>query len=227
MTYAGFPEEVHHRCFRFIAEAGHAPSVEELASESGRSVEEVKQGLNQLRDMHGVVLVPGSYEFWSLHPFSLLPTAHWVTAGRRGWWANCAWCSLAIGSSLKSDITVSTFDGGEGEPLRFEVRNGVASQKDVLAHFPTPPARWWDNPFCPCVNILFFTSEAKIGDWCVRHGSPKGSILDMGKMIRLADLWFGDYGSPDWKRKTPDGAARIFQELDLDRSFWNIPRSFR
>ncbi len=221
------PELLHYLLFQSIAEKGHPATVEELAGTSNSSVEEVKQGLDMLREMHGVVLVPGSYTVWSLHPFSLLPTMHWVSIGDRGWWANCAWCSLAIGSALKSDISISTFDGGEGRPLSFEVCSGAASREHVVVHFPTPPARWWENPFCPCVNILFFSSEATVDPWCRRHGQPKGSVLTIDKMIRLADLWFGDYGSRDWKRKTPDEAELIFEELDLDRSFWNIPRNFR
>ena len=64
-------------------------------------------------------------------------------------------------------------------------------------HFPYPPARWWDNPYCPCGNILFFTGESKVEEWCARHGRPKGAALDMRKAIALADRWFGDYASPD------------------------------
>jgi hypothetical protein len=94
-------------------------------------------------------------------------------------------------------------------------------------HFPYPPARWWDNPYCPCGNILFFSSQEKINGWCKRHGHPTGSILDIKTGVGLAERWFGDYASTDWRRKKPDQAARIFHELGLDRSFWNIPGSFR
>jgi hypothetical protein len=45
--------------------------------------------------------------------------------------------------------------------------------------------------------------------------------------IRLAELWFGDYASPDWVRKTPERANEIFTELGLDKSFWKLPASFR
>jgi hypothetical protein len=59
-------------------------------------------------------------------------------------------------------VTVSTSDGAEGQPLEFRIESGRASRPDLLMHFPYPPARWWDNPYCPCGNILFFSSEAAI-----------------------------------------------------------------
>jgi hypothetical protein len=45
--------------------------------------------------------------------------------------------------------------------------------------------------------------------------------------MQLAQRWFGDYASPDWRRKTPADAAAIFRELNLDPSFWLISASFR
>jgi hypothetical protein len=56
---------------------------------------------------------------------------------------------------------------------------------------------------------------------------PQGGILDIHTGIRLAERWFGDYASPEWRRKTPEQAAAIFSELGLDRSFWHMPASFR
>ncbi len=44
----------------------------------------------------------------------MLPTRHWVSTPQRGWWANCAWCSLAIAAALRTDVQISTGDGGEG-----------------------------------------------------------------------------------------------------------------
>lgn len=177
--------------------------------------------------MHGVILEPGSERIWSLHPFSMLPTAFWVTSKGRGWWANCAWCSLAIGASLGEDTEISTREGAEGVPLNFQIRRGESSRPDLLMHFPYPPGRWWDNPFCPCGNILFFSSESQIDRWASRHGRPKGAIMRMAEALKLSERWFGDYAQPDWRRKTPEEADAIFNELGLDRSFWSISGSFR
>jgi hypothetical protein len=49
----------------------------------------------------------------------------------------------------------------------------------------------------------------------------------MPKAIALAERWFGDYASPEWRRKTPEQALAIFRELDLDPRFWTLEASFR
>jgi hypothetical protein len=221
------PERLHYLLIRHVIDTGYAPDLERLASLAGLSKEETERGLSQLREMHGVILVPGSTKVWSLHPFALMPTQFWVESKRGGWWANCAWCSLGIGAALHEDITVRTSDGGEGCLLTFRIEACRADRADLLMHFPYPPARWWDNPYCPCGNILFFSSEERIERWCSRHGHPKGSVLSIATGIALAESWFGDYASPDWRRKGAEQATKIFSELRLDPSFWNIPQTFR
>lgn len=221
------PERLHCVLTRYIVKRGHAPSPGALANAAGCDAAAVSAALAKLAQMHGVILEPGSERIWSLHPFSMLPTAFWVTSNGRGWWANCAWCSLAIGAAIGADTEISTREGAEGVPLQFEVRNRESSRPDLLMHFPYAPSRWWDNPFCPCGNILFFSSESQIDEWAARHGRPKGAILKMPAALQLAQRWFGDYARPDWRRKTPEQAEAIFRELGLDRRFWNISGGFR
>jgi hypothetical protein len=227
MVNPSLPEHLHHVLMRHVVETGHAPDPTTLASLAKLSPQETEHALSQLSEMHGVVLVPNSLQVWSLHPFALVPTQFWVMSSRGGWWANCAWCALGIGAALHEDVNILTSDGGEGQSLQFEVRSGKATRPDLVMHFPYPPVRWWDNPYCPCGNILLFSPQTKIDAWCTRHGHPTGSILDIKTGVGLAERWFGDYLSPEWRRKTPDQAARIFDELGLDRSFWDIPGSFR
>jgi alkylmercury lyase-like protein len=216
-----FPEHLHYLLTKYVIETGHAPDLASLSALAGRSENDTEDGLRQLEKMHGVILVPNSVNVWSLHPFSLMPTAFWVTNNKHGWWANCAWCSLGIGAALGENVTITTSDGAEATEITFRVKDGQLSRSDLMLHFPYPPARWWDNPYCPCGNILFFSSEPKVDDWCERHRYPKGAILDIEKSVKLANLWFGDYASPEWRRKSPAQAKAIFDELRLDSSFWN------
>jgi len=227
MPDIGLPERLHYLLMRHVIDTGHAPDLARLASMAGLREKETERGLGRLQEMHGVILVPGSPKVWSLHPFALMPTQFWVEAKRGGWWANCAWCSLGIGAALHEDITVSTSDGGEGHPLSLRIGDRRADPSNLLMHFPYPPARWWDNPYCPCGNILFFSSEERIDAWCSRHGHLKGSILKIATGVALAESWFGDYASPEWRRKGPEQATNIFSALGLDPSFWNIPETFR
>ena len=221
------PERLHYLLTQYVINHGHAPDAARLGETCACDQAEAEDSLRRLSDMHGVILEPGSLRIWSLHPFALMPTAFWVSAAGRGWWANCAWCSLAIGAALRSDITVSTHDGAEGDPLIFDIRGGQCTRPELWMHFPYPPARWWDNPYCPCGNILFFTSESQVDEWTSRHGRPKGAMLGMPTAISLATRWFGDYASPDWRRKTPVQALAIFGELGLDPAFWTLESGFR
>jgi hypothetical protein len=222
------PERIHYLLTAHVIERGHAPDVEALARLAGCSTDEAAGGLTRLRQMHGVILEPGSTRVWSLHPFALAPTSFWVSAdGRSGWWANCAWCALGIAAALARDVTISARDGGEWEPLTFRVEAGRPARADLVVHFPYPPARWWDNPYAPCANILFFSDPASVAAWCERHGRPRGAVVAIETVARLAELWFGDYASPDWRRKTARVAEAIFRALELDGAFWAMPATFR
>jgi hypothetical protein len=221
------PERLHYLLTQHVIESCHAPDSANLGELCGCAQTDAEDSLLRLSEMHGVILEPGSLRIWSLHPFALMPTAFWVSAAGRGWWANCAWCSLAVGAALRSDITVSTRYGAEGDPLIFDIRGGESTRPELLMHFPYPPSRWWDNPYCPCGNILFFANESQVDQWSLRHGRPKGALLDMPKALGLAHRWFSDYASPDWRRKTPEQALAIFGQLELDPSFWMLQAGFR
>jgi hypothetical protein len=224
---ADSPEQLHYLIVRHIIDTGHAPSLPRLAELAELTAESAELALRKLEQIHGVILAPNSLQIWSVHPFALNPTTFWVSNAAGGWWANCAWCSLGIGAALKQDVTITTSDAGEGDRLEVTIERGRTRRPDLLMNFPYPPAQWWDNPFAPCVNILFFSSPARVNSWRSRHGHPQGNFLRIDVAIRLAELWFADYASPDWVRKSPARANEIFGELGLDRSFWKLPTSFR
>jgi hypothetical protein len=222
------PERVHHLLTTHVIERGHAPDVATLARLARCSAAEAAQALTRLSEMHGVILEPGSDRVWSLHPFALTPTSFWVsTDDGRGWWANCAWCALGVAAALRRDVTVCARDGAEGDPLVFRVEGGRPGRADLVVHFPFPPGRWWDNPYAPCANILFFSTADKVAAWCGRHGRPLGAVVKVTTVAELAGLWFGDYASPDWRRKTAAEAGAIFRRLGLDPAFWALPEAFR
>jgi len=227
MASVDSPEKLHYLLIRHVIDQGHAPSLQKLSDLARTTEQKTADLLRRLEQIHGVILVPNSLRAWSLHPFALHPTAFWVSTATGGWWANCAWCSLGIGAALQQDVNIRTSDGGEAESLDFAIERGKTARTDLLMHFPYPPERWWDNPMAPCANILFFPSEAHIDSWCSRHGHPRGSVLPIAVAVRLAMLWFGDYASSDWVRKTAERANEIFAALGLDQSFWKLTATFR
>ncbi len=210
----------HSAIIRFVARHGYAPPMGELCRMLDCSEEECESVLARLSAIRGVILKPGSNEIWAIHPFTLMPTATYVSTADQSWWANCAWCALGIGAALGQDIRVSTKVGAHDTDLHFDVRNGEASRAELLIHFPFSPGEWWNNPYNPCGCILFFSSEAEIDQWCAQHNLPKGEVITIATGIALAKKWFGDYLEPTWRRKTADESRELFHSLGLTSAFW-------
>lgn len=178
------PDNLHYLMIKHVIETGHAPDISQLAPLAHLSQPETEDGLKELARLHGVILVPNSLQVWSLHPFALMPTRFWVTAKQGGWWANCAWCSLAIGTALQSDITISTGDGAEGQPLEIRIEQGRAALPSAVMHFPYPPAAGGTIRIAPAAIFYFSLHQKK---------STPGALATV---IRAAPC------SP-WKRVSP------------------------
>ncbi|MGH9719303.1 MAG: hypothetical protein ACRD8O_03770 [Bryobacteraceae bacterium] len=75
---------------------------------------------------------------------------------------------------------------------------------------PGSTAVWSQHPFA--LMPAQFWVEAKRGEWwancawCARHGHPRGAVIGIETGVRLAERWFGDYASSEWRRKTPEQA---------------------
>jgi len=211
---------VHHAVLRSIVDHGHAPTARELADGLAVAPGDAIASLRRLHDNHGLVLHPGTSEVWIAHPFSLSPTAVWVDDGARGWWAPCLWCAFGVHALVGEDVVVHTRLGGEGAPVMIDVRGGVAS--DLVAHFPLPPRRAWDNVHHFCAMLLPFRTEDEIDVWCARHRLPRGVALPLPQLFALAHRWYGGHLAPDWVKHTPDQAAAIFEEIGLVGEFWEL-----
>ncbi|HEX5938216.1 MAG TPA: hypothetical protein VFZ75_11095 [Actinomycetota bacterium] len=58
--------------------------------------------------------------------------------------------------------------------------------------------------------------------WSEGRGLPTGGVLTPEQCWRLARAWFHDRLSPDWRRRTPEEATRIFGEIGLTGPFWRL-----
>jgi hypothetical protein len=70
--------------------------------------------------------------------------------------------------------------------------------------------------------MLLFRSEEHVRRWAHERRSPIGAIFDPRQGWRLATAWFEDRLSPDWRRKTPDEARAIFEDIGLTGAFWDL-----
>ncbi len=214
---------LHYELIRGLVERGDCPANSELAQLLGVPPAQVEELLCQLADIHGVVLHPHVREPWIVHPFSLTPTIHWTESQRGGWWAPCVWCAFGVAVLVGGEVRIHTRIGAEAEPLTISVVDGQPAGVDHLwVHFAIPPARAWDNVHQHCSLVLPFRSPEAIRDWCERHRVPYGQAVPLDQVARLARVWYGSHGDPNWRKWSVAEAQEVFHQAGLRAEFWNI-----
>lgn len=215
--------KLHHQILRHFIDDGHAPSIDQLASQLDESRDAVVTALKALADYHGVVLQPTTSEVWVIHPFSTAPTNFWVESRRGSWWGNCAWCSLGVAALLGEDVTITTTLGGESKQIKLNIVDGRLTNDRFFVHFPIPMAHAWDNVVFTCSNMLVFHSEEAVDNWCARHRMQKGDVQPIANVWNFAQSWYGRHLDEDWKKWTAVEAKALFAKFNLTGPTWDIP----
>jgi hypothetical protein len=70
--------------------------------------------------------------------------------------------------------------------------------------------------------MLAFRSEAHVDCRLDQRGVAKGAVFSLGQQWRLADAWYRDRLSPDWRRRTIEEAEGVFTDLGLKGDFWRL-----
>ena len=70
--------------------------------------------------------------------------------------------------------------------------------------------------------MLAFRSEAHVDAWCEQRGLERGAVFPLATCWRLAQAWYADRLSPDWRRRTPAEAREVFDQLGLTGEFWSL-----
>ncbi len=70
--------------------------------------------------------------------------------------------------------------------------------------------------------MLAFRSEEHVERWCDQRRIAKGAVFGLEQAWRLAHAWYADKLSPDWRRRTPQEAERLFGEIGLTGDFWRL-----
>jgi hypothetical protein len=68
--------------------------------------------------------------------------------------------------------------------------------------------------------MLAFRSEAHVDRWCEQTGLEGGATFGLDTLWRLADAWYRNKLSADWRRRAPDEAQALFGRLGLTGEFW-------
>ena len=70
--------------------------------------------------------------------------------------------------------------------------------------------------------MLLFRSEDHIERWCKTWHLRRGATLSVDQAWLLADHWYSDRLSPQWRRKTIEEAHAVFASLGLTGEFWKL-----
>jgi hypothetical protein len=68
--------------------------------------------------------------------------------------------------------------------------------------------------------MLVFRSEAHVARWLA--GRPPGATIPITTLAELANAWWGDRVSPDWRPHTRDQNQAILSRLGLTDPFWRL-----
>jgi hypothetical protein len=70
--------------------------------------------------------------------------------------------------------------------------------------------------------MLAFRSEAHVDRWCRARRLPRGAVFSLDQAWQLAQEWYADRMSTDWRRRTPAEAEAVFASIGLTGSFWKL-----
>lgn len=70
--------------------------------------------------------------------------------------------------------------------------------------------------------MLIFRSEDHIDEWCTFRELPRGGTMSPEQCWRLAQAWYSNKLSPDWRRKTLEEAEAVLASIGLTEQFWSL-----
>ena len=70
--------------------------------------------------------------------------------------------------------------------------------------------------------MRLFRSEEDIDRWCGEHGQERGAVVEVERLHRLAERWYGDRLDEDWRPRTAEQSQAILEEAGLRGDFWRL-----
>ncbi len=70
--------------------------------------------------------------------------------------------------------------------------------------------------------MLIFRSEEHVDVWCGSRNLPRGATMTPAQGWRLAQGWYADKASPDWRRHTLEETEALLADVGLTGPFWDL-----
>ncbi len=220
-------EDIRLAVYEAFATTGRAPAPAEQGERLGAGSPEVQASLRRLSDARHVVLGDDGRVVMA-HPFSSVPLGFSVMGDHTLWWGGCAWDSFTVPHLLagrlagKPDVLVATRCPACGRPHTWVVGPEAPPPGEQVAHFLVPVARMWDDVVHTCGHQRLFCDEACVDAWVERSGQPRGYVMDVPTLWRLAAHWYDGRLDRGYVRRDPTSAAAYFREVGLAGEFWGL-----
>ncbi len=216
-------EDLRVAVYRAFAETGQAPRAAELAEQLGAGIPAVAAGLGELGRARHLVLGDRG-QIVMAHPFSAVPLGFSVMGARTLWWGGCAWDSFALPHLLpgEDEVLVATRCPACQRPHAWNVSSRRPPDGGQVAHFLVPAARMWDDVVRTCGHQRLFCSEGCVEAWLAGTGHPRGYVMDLGTLWRLAAHWYDGRLEHGYVRREPSQAAAYLRSVGLAGPFWGL-----
>jgi hypothetical protein len=217
-------EDLRVAVYQAFAETGLAPTVPALAALFDATEAETRAGLRRLHEARHVVLDVSGERILMAHPFASIPLGFSVMGERTLWWGGCAWDSFAMPHLLPREprVLVATRCPGCGAALAWNVTREEPPAGDQVAHFLTSVAHIWDDVVHTCDHQRIFCDETCVDAWLARTGQPRGYVMDLPTLWRLASHWYEGRLERGYVRREPVAAEAYFAEVGLTGEFWGV-----
>jgi len=140
------------------------------------------------------------------------------------WWGGCAWDSFALPQLLpgENEMLVATRCPECRRPHAWNVGSRRPPDGEQVAHFLVPAARMWDDVVRTCGHQRLFCSEGCVDAWLADTGYPRGYVMDLGTLWRLAAHWYDGRLDRGYVRREPSQAAAYLRGAGLAGPFWGL-----
>ncbi|HEY5017696.1 MAG TPA: organomercurial lyase [Streptosporangiaceae bacterium] len=220
---SGDSEALRVAVYQAFAADGVAGSTVDLAARVGQTEAATRVGLRQLAEQRHVMLDDEDRVVMA-HPFAALPLGFSVMGRRTLRWGGCAWDSFALPHLLRDepDVLIATRCPGCDRPHAWVVSDREPPPGVQVAHFPIPVAHMWDDVVRTCAGQRLFCSADCVETWTRATGQPRGYVMDLSTLWRLAAGWYAGRLEYGYRRRDPATAAAYFREVGLRGSFWGL-----